>query len=694
MAMPEKEAVRMQQLEFLLQRSGIYSRVMGDKLERGAAGPAAKRRRTETGVGGLASISRREQPSLLSGTRLKAYQMDGLIWLSSLFENGLNGILADEMGLGKTVQTIAFLTHLYEQGIHGPFLITAPLSTMSNWADEFARFAPAIPTLLYHGTKEERRLLQKSITANASVVITSFDIILRDRAFLGKPEWKFLVIDEGHRLKNLNSRLLRELKQFKTSNRLILTGTPLHNNLAELWALLNFVLPAIFDDLATFEEWFNVGAADQGDKKSVTSSFATWTTETATRVVKQLHDILKPFLLRRVKAEVEQGIPPKKEYLLYTPLSATQAAMYNHTARGTIRAWLVEHMSGLTHSQIAALRKASSKKAPREAKAWQALQDAERRVRAMRHENIPMHLRKICCHPYLMDWPTAGDSDTLRVDKHICLLSGKMCMLERILKALFAHGHRVLVFSQFTTMLDILELWATDLHHWTPYRIDGSTPQAQRASQVKEFNEHPEKGRLFLLSTRASGLGINLVGADTVVFYDSDWNPQVDLQAQDRVHRIGQTKPVLVFRLVAAGTIEQKMLRKADAKRILEAVVIQQGKFRNPITHAALEAGEEKQDPDALLRELEKTTVCGYSSNDDAALISDTDLDRLLDRSAEAYARHTGWQSTDGVAQGSGTLTNSNTALFEVTETSAEHANPALARLFSSDVDASIAAST
>lgn len=243
-------------------------------------------------------------------------------------------------------------------------------------------------------------------------------------------------------------------------------------------------------------------------------------------------------------------------------------------------------------------------------------------------------------------------------------------------------------------MLDILELWAKDEKHWEPYRIDGTTPQAERADQVSEFNHAPfsKQRAVFLLSTRASGLGINLVGADTVIFFDSDWNPQMDLQAQDRVHRIGQEKvstgllmqPVLVFRIVASDTIEQEILKIAKAKRVLEAVVIQKGKFRNPITHAEIAEQDSKEDTDVVLG---PTQVDVQAADEDEPLMASTDLDRLLDRSAEAYARAYGWLSTEGAITGTGTQKHSGSALFEVTETGQQAVNPTLAQIFNGQVE-------
>lgn len=220
----------------------------------------------------------------------------GIKWLISLYQNGLNGILADQMGLGKTVQTIGFLSHLRSKGIHGPFLIVGPLSTLPNWVSEVQRWTPSIPVVLYHGSKDERASLRaerlgppKAKTTEAfPIVVTSYEIVLADAKFLANYKWKYIVVDEGHRLKNMNCRLLRELRTIPTANKLLLTGTPLQNNLSELWSLLNFLLPDIFGSLADFESWFDFSAVGQegGDKEILAQ-------EQRNRVVTKLHSILK-----------------------------------------------------------------------------------------------------------------------------------------------------------------------------------------------------------------------------------------------------------------------------------------------------------------------------------------------------------------------------------------------------------------
>lgn len=791
---------------------------------------------------------RRNQPKLVTGAKMREYQLDGLEWLISLYENGLNGILADEMGLGKTLQTISFLAHLREKGVWGPFLIVAPLSTINNWVLEFERFTPDIPAVMYHGDPEERRNIRdrrlrmpkdKEAQKKFPMIVTSYELIIRDRKWLSNYPWKFIVVDEGHRLKNLNCRLIRELKTYRSANRLILSGTPLHNNLAELWSLLNFILPDIFDDLATFETWFDFSDIhdEQGSSRILSK-------ENSTQVITQLHEILKPFLLRRLKNDVETDLPPKKEYLLYAPLTELQKELYNSVVNGEIRRWLLTRKTGLpwneiqdilddpdgintASSSVPTTRVASAEgsrnqsphpwavatkhknihanlntgkeddepkrgpgrprksvgnteededdkpkrgrgrprkseaegntktsrsssadyhldeeqqtasgastprrvmsrrakrgvdyqvdemndnsyfdkleaelnRAPKQLSASQAerqgklysIREAQKQIKMMHLENVVMQARKICNHPFLFDWPVNMETGTLVVNKDLINASGKMLMLNQLLDNLFQRGHKVLIFSQFTTMLDIIEEWANEFKGLRTCRIDGTTPQEERRSQMKSFNEDkgPDACNLFLLSTRAGGLGINLVAADTVIFYDSDWNPQMDLQAQDRVHRIGQTKPVLIFRLVSANTVEQKILKRAGNKRKLEALVIQQGKFRLPAGYqSSLTTGGKNKKEDQLreiatqLLALESEQVFLVKDENDQ-IISDDNLEMLLDRSEAAYQRKMGWVSnaTSDEARKPGRRTAPVRTAFEVTETKTDEANEEIAKL-------------
>lgn len=285
------------------------------------------------------------QPKSITGGVMKDYQLEGLEWLVSLYENGLNGILADEMGLGKTLQTISFLAFLREKGVWGPFLVVGPVSVLSSWVDEIGRWAPGMPKVLYHGTPAERAEIRRTKMANLGpsfpVVCTNYEMVMNDKKFLAKFAWKFVIIDEGHRLKNMNCKLVQELKSYNSANRLLLTGTPLQNNLAELWSLLNFLLPEIFDDYAYFEEYFDFSKLQGKDKESHAAFLEE---EKKNNIVGSLHALLKPFLLRRVKTDVETSLPPKKEYILYAPLSQTQKDLYGALLDHRAPDWLRERV--------------------------------------------------------------------------------------------------------------------------------------------------------------------------------------------------------------------------------------------------------------------------------------------------------------------------------------------------------------
>ncbi|WWC85626.1 uncharacterized protein L201_000491 [Kwoniella dendrophila CBS 6074] len=684
-----------------------------------------------------------KQPELVTGAKLRDYQLAGVQWMISLYENGLNGILADEMGLGKTLQTISFLAHLRSKGTWGPFLIVCPLSVLNNWCSEFEKFAPSVPVLMYHGLPEYRAELRKTRlqppssagndTTSFPIVVTTFEIAMRDKQFLSGLLWKFIVVDEGHRLKNLDCKLIRELKSYTSANRMILTGTPLHNNLAELWSLLNFILPDIFDDLDSFQQWFNFDEMNNG---STTEGLLN-----KTSVVSSLHAILKPFLLRRLKVDVEKDLPPKKEYLLYAPLTQQQKDIYQAIASGSIRQFLIDKKSGGIEDETAeeeevakpepelpavrASRKkdrvnykieendskfirdlengirvdepsgVKEKSAAEIGRDW-ALQQAKKSVNNMRLQNIVMQLRKISSHPFLFDWPVDPNTNEYVVDQELVNASGKMLLLNRLLDELFAREHKVLIFSQFTTMLDVIEDWANTFKGFRTCRIDGSTSQESRREQMAEFNnggENPDACKLFLLSTRAGGLGINLVAADTVIFFDNDWNPQMDLQAQDRAHRIGQKRPVLVFRLVSAHTIETKILAKAGSKRKLEALVISQGKFGRVVDEngRVILGKKSKVETTAemakALLELDGEEIDVVTKDD--KIISDADLDILLDRSPAAFARQKGWSAGlgKGGADRKAQIEKGERTAFEVFEAAKDDAG-GLDAMFGGDGEA------
>lgn len=586
------------------------------------------------------------------------------------------------MGLGKTLQTIAFLAFLRTKGVLGPFLIAAPLSTVANWVNEVKRFTPDIPVLLYHGQKDERAELRREhlgqVDEKFPIVVTSYEIVMNDRKFLQKYSWKYIVVDEGHRLKNLNCKLIRELKSYTSANRLLLTGTPLQNNLAELWSLLNFLLPDIFSDLDSFQSWFDFSSLQSNDNNGKLID-----EEQQSSVVHQLHQILKPFLLRRLKTDVEKDLPKKREYLLYAPMTVRQTELYKAILGKRVNAFYAKDEQQKRKATAAGSKpqkddsvtaKSGKRKAddeeedaekPKERRSkrtktngsmkemtdreWykhmkeqgdfpeiqtpKIEKDPVKSVDRIKLQNMLMSLRKACNHPFQMDWPVYPGTDEYVVDKTIVNQSGKMLLLQRLLFALFDQGHKVLIFSQFTHMLDIIQAWGEDILELKVARIDGNVAQEDRRAEIAEFNTDPDH-KLFLLSTRAGGLGINLTSADTVILFDSDWNPQSDLQAMDRVHRIGQKKPVIVYRFVSANTIESKILEKASSKRRLEKVVIQKDQFKS-ITSGAATRTDALAQLSEILKSEDAETI--QVKGEDDEIISDADLAKIMDRSDAAY---------------------------------------------------------
>lgn len=528
----------------------------------------------------------RESPAYING-QLRDYQVQGLNWLVSLDKNRIAGILADEMGLGKTLQTISFLGYLrYIKKIPGPFLVIAPKSTLNNWLREINKWTPEVNAFILQGDKEERaRLIQdKFMACDFDVVIASYEIIIREKAAFRKMNWEYIMIDEAHRIKNEESMLSQVLREFHSKNRLLITGTPLQNNLHELWALLNFLLPDIFSDSQDFDEWFSKETDEEDQEK----------------IVKQLHTVLQPFLLRRIKSDVETSLLPKKELNVYVGMSPMQKKWYRQILEKDIDA--VNADSGSKESKTRLL-------------------------------NIVMQLRKCCNHPYLFDGAEPGPPYT--TDEHLVYNSEKLKVLDKLLRKLKEAGSRVLIFSQMSRVLDILE----DYCYFREYeycRIDGSTAHEDRIEAIDEYNAPDSKKFLFLLTTRAGGLGINLTTADVVVLFDSDWNPQADLQAMDRAHRIGQKKQVRVFRFVTDNSVEEKILERATQKLRLDQLVIQQNRPTN-------KKKENKNDSkDALLSMIQHGAADVFKSNttsergtpqpdDDKG--QDVDLDELLAQS-------------------------------------------------------------
>ncbi|XP_047157571.1 CHD3-type chromatin-remodeling factor PICKLE isoform X2 [Vigna umbellata] len=487
-------------------------------------------------------------PEFLSGGTLHPYQLEGLNFLRFSWSKQTHVILADEMGLGKTIQSIAFLASLFEESV-SPHLVVAPLSTLRNWEREFATWAPHMNVLMYVGSAQARSVIreyefyfpkkQKKIKKKKSgqlisenkqerikfdVLLTSYEMINFDTTSLKPIKWECMIVDEGHRLKNKDSKLFSSLKQYSSRHRVLLTGTPLQNNLDELFMLMHFLDAGKFGSLEEFQEEFrDINQEEQ---------------------ISRLHKMLAPHLLRRVKKDVMKELPPKKELILRVELSSKQKEYY--------KAILTRNYQILTRrggAQISLI-------------------------------NVVMELRKLCCHPYMLEGVEPDIDDAKEAYKQLLETSGKLQLLDKMMVKLKEQGHRVLIYSQFQHMLDLLEDYCT-YKNWQYERIDGKVGGAERQVRIDRFNAKNSSRFCFLLSTRAGGLGINLATADTVIIYDSDWNPHADLQAMARAHRLGQTNKVLIYRLITRGTIEERMMQMTKKKMVLEHLVVGRLKAQN-----------------------------------------------------------------------------------------------------------------
>eukprot|EP00944_MAST-04C_sp_MAST-4C-sp1_P014672 g14672.t1 len=508
------------------------------------------------------------QPNCIKYGTMRDYQIEGLNWLISLYDRGINGILADEMGLGKTLQTISILGYLHEaRGVTGPHMVIVPKTTVSNWQREFARWCPILRVVVLDGPKDVRQqILKEQVQAGMfDVVITTYELCIIEKSHLLKFNWRYIAIDEAHRIKNEKSKLAVTVRTFNTQFRLLITGTPLQNNLHELWALLNFLLPEVFDNAEIFDSFF----ATTGEEAM------------KDQVVSKLHGILRPFLLRRLKNDVEKSLLPKKELKLFVGLTEMQRFYYRKLLSKDI-----ETLNALNGGQKTKLL------------------------------NILMQLRKTCNHPYLFQGAEPGPP--YFDGPHLWENCGKMLLLDKLLPRLKEQGSRVLIFCQMTRMLDILDDYVR-MKGYQYCRIDGSTNGEKRIQQMDAFNEEGSEKFVFMLSTRAGGLGINLYTADIVILYDSDWNPQMDLQAMDRAHRIGQKKQVKVFRFITKNTVEEKIIERAERKLYLDAVVIQQGRLA--------------QQNKALSKE-ELSTMVRFGADEvfkkDSEVITSADVDAIL----------------------------------------------------------------
>jgi chromodomain-helicase-DNA-binding protein 1 len=532
-----------------------------------------------------------EQPSYIQNGVLRDFQMTGLNFLAYNWARGKNVVLADEMGLGKTVQTVAFINWLrHARDQQGPFIVVVPLSTMPAWADTFDLWTPDINYVVYNGRQEARNVIRDYellVDGNIRrpkfhVLLTTYEYVLHDAAFLSQLKWQFLAVDEAHRLKNRESQLYDKLKEFKTPSRLLITGTPVQNNLGELSALFDFLMPGIVN----IDETMDLSS------------------EAASAKIAELTEAIKPYMLRRTKTKVEKDLPPKSEKIIRVELSDIQ----------------LEYYRNILTKNYAALNQGA--KGPKQSLL-----------------NIMMELKKASNHPFM--FPSAEDRlvpQGTRSDEYLRTLitsSGKLMLMDQLLAKLKRDNHRVLIFSQMVKMLDILGEYMTARNH-AYQRLDGTIAAGARRVAIDHFNASGSSDFCFLLSTRAGGLGINLMTADTVIIFDSDWNPQADLQAMARAHRIGQTKPVSVYRLVSKDTVEEEILERARNKLMLEYLTIQQG-VTDKETQARRNAlVGEPGNTSEISRILKKRGQKMFDQTDNQKKLEELDLDAVLEK-AEDY---------------------------------------------------------
>lgn len=562
-----------------------------------------------------------ESPVFKGDNKLREYQLEGLNWLLNRWYHKISCIMADEMGLGKTVQSVVFVNSLFTKfNYNGPVLIVAPLSTLVHWEREFFAWTD-LRVLIYHGSIQGRNMIAeyefylKSATNKVGlfdVMITTYEMIMAGFDHISQFNWAVGIFDEAHRLKNASSKAASTLRNVNFSHKVLLSGTPLQNNITELWSLLNFISPSEFNDSAKFLSDYKLEQAAD---------------------VEKLQGLLRPLMLRRMKEDVEKTIPMKEETIIEVELTMIQKRYY--------RAILEKNLDFLT--------KGHKDSAPNLL-------------------NAMMELRKCCIHPYLIkgaeekiigdfvkrkkkeavDAPVVetGDFSELSIpsninaqkiviannivtdiDEYYKILiqsSGKLVLLDKLLNKLYGH-HKVLIFSQMTKCLDLLgEYLAYKKYKFE--RIDGGVRGDHRQAAIDRFSDANSDGFVFLLCTRAGGVGINLTAADTVIIFDSDWNPQNDLQAQARCHRIGQTNEVKIYRLVTRNTYEREMFDKAGMKLGLDRAVLQKMTFEG-------HKNEKVKKKDAIEMLLRKGAYGVLMETDEASKkFCEEDIDQILER--------------------------------------------------------------
>lgn len=583
------------------------------------------------------------QPQYITdtGMQLHPYQLEGINWLRYSWANSVDTILADEMGLGKTIQTATFLYSLFKEGhCKGPFLIAVPLSTVINWEREFELWAPDLYCITYVGDKDSRAIIRENelsfdenavrgskpskLRANSvkfNVLITSYELVSIDAACLGSIDWSCLVVDEAHRLKSNQSKFFKYLASYNINYKLLLTGTPLQNNLEELYHLLNFLNRNKFNDLTAFQSEF----ADVSKEEQV----------------KRLHEMLGPHMLRRLKADVLKSMPSKSEFIVRVELSPLQKKYYKYILTKNFDALNTKSGGG-----------------------------------ACSLLNIMMDLKKCCNHPYL--FPAAAEEAPLgpgggyNVDA-LTKAAGKLVLLSKMLRLLKEQGHRVLIFSQMTKVLDLLEDFL-DGEGYKYERIDGGITGNLRQEAIDRFNAPGAPQFVFLLSTRAGGLGINLATADTVIIYDSDWNPHNDIQAFSRAHRIGQANKVMIYRFVTRNSVEERVTQVAKRKMMLTHLVVRPGMGGKGTTFS-------KQELDDILKFGTEDLFKENDETSEAIHYDDKAVAELLDRSNRGLEEKESWSneylSSFKVASYATKEENEEQEETEIIKQEAENSDPA-----------------
>ncbi|XP_012224295.1 SWI/SNF-related matrix-associated actin-dependent regulator of chromatin subfamily A containing DEAD/H box 1 homolog isoform X1 [Linepithema humile] len=528
-----------------------------------------------------------QQPKALSpDLTLAPYQMVGLNWLAVMHAHNVNGILADEMGLGKTVQVIAFLTYLRESGLldekDGPHLIVVPSSTMENWWNELEKWSPGLKVVQYYGSQDERKEMRmgwrNGELDDVDVLLTTYNLICstpEERRLFRVMPINYVIFDEAHMLKNMSTVRYENLVRINAKHRILLTGTPLQNNLLELMSLLIFVMPSLFAGKQTSLKNLFSKTPKTGDKKDGEQPLF------EREQVKKAKKIMQPFVLRRLKTEVLRDLPHKKEEIMRCALIEKQQSMYNKLIAQFSKRIAQEKDSEIADANesgtgmMMQLRKLANHpllvRDYYDEEKLKAIASRLAKERGYKQEN-PEYIFEdlIWTSDYQLNQLTRMYKSVagFGLPQELIPQAGKLRKLDELLPQLKADGHRVLIFSQFTMVLDILEEYLAIRGH-TFLRLDGSTPVTERQTLINEYTQEPNIF-VFLLSTRAGGLGINLTAADTVIIHDIDFNPYNDKQAEDRCHRVGQNKPVTIIRLLSEGTIEENMYEIAQEKLHLE----------------------------------------------------------------------------------------------------------------------------